>query len=1003
MKVKYQKIKQYMKLLEGKRWKNVTPVEQIFSCPCDYKTDNTIPALSSMTPFEQGAWWGNGWDTHAWFRFTVTPTAPNSFLRIETDRKKGWDADNPQFILYVNGEMKQGLDINHRESPLTAGAPADVAIYAYVGPKIERAQLFADLMELNVDVDGLYYDINYPFEMLSYLDAESTEYARIVDYLWRAVSMLDLFDLSSEEFYASVRAARAFLAEEFYGSYCRPQDATVIGIGHTHIDCAWKWTLRQTREKVQRSFSTVLELMRRYPEYKFMSSQAFLYKNLKEEAPTVYEELKERIREGRWECEGAMWVEADCNLSSGESLVRQVLYGKNYFLDEFGVENRVLWLPDVFGYSAALPQILRKSGVDWFVTSKISWNDTNRMPYDTFRWRGIDGTEINTQFITAQDDYGKPTGTGCTYVGSTRSTQVQGTYKRYGQKQIGDEAILTFGYGDGGGGPTDRHLELARRGAKGIPGGPNLKIDFAGDYLKRLEKKMEARSDVPSWQGELYLEFHRGTYTTMARNKRSNRQCEFLYENAELLATTAAALWGEAFPQAELHRGWEMILTNQFHDIIPGSSIKEVYDQSDIDYAEIRRIGEKVVDGVRQKIANGIDKRHGYVIFNPHSFNTPGYVQVDGKTVRVTQPVPAKGYLTADRFIESNHVQIEGNVVETDCLRVTFDAHWQMISVYDKTAEREVLKPGAIGNELRVHADHPHVYDAWEWQPYSAEQYKTITAVSDVETVEDGARKGIRIRRPHMHSTITQTIWFYDGTTRIDFETVADWHDRHQMLKAAFPVDINSDKATFEIQFGTVERPTHKNTSWDAAKFEVCAHKFADLSEGGYGVALMNDCKYGHDIHDGVIQLSLLRSPTDPNPEADQGEIPFTYSLYPHSGSLAEANVAREAYYLNLPMTAVAATGERDTLPTAFSALSLDRENVICETVKKAERDEDTVLRLYENRNCRTKATLQLGIPAKQVFVCDMMERELYELPVENGRVALSLGGFEILTLKVKK
>ena len=1002
MKVKYEKIKQYMKILEKNRWKNILPVEGLLTCPSDYKTDNTIPSCSVMTPCEQGAWWGSGWDSHAWFRFSVTPTAENTFLRIETERKKGWAASNPQFILYVNGKMVQGLDINHRESPLKTGETADVAIYAYTGPKIERAQFFADTMELDVDVEGLYYDIRYPFEMLEYLNAESTEYARIVDYLWRAVSMLDLFDLESEDFVASVQRARAFLADEFYGKYCRPQAATVVGIGHTHIDCAWLWTLRQTREKVQRSFSTVLELMRRYPEYKFMSSQALLYKNLKEEAPLLYEEVKARIKEGRWECEGAMWVEADCNLSSGESLVRQILYGKNFFMDEFGVENRVLWLPDVFGYSAALPQILRKSGVDWFVTSKISWNDTNRMPHDTFRWRGIDGTEINTQFITAQDDYGNPSGKGCTYVGSTRSTQVQGTYKRYGEKQLHNEAILTFGYGDGGGGPTARHLEMARRGAKGIPGGPNLKIDFAGNYLKRLEKSMECRPDVPTWQGELYLEFHRGTYTTMARNKRSNRQCEFLYQNAELLATTAGALWGERFPQDALHRGWEMILTNQFHDIIPGSSIKEVYDQSDIDYAEVKRIGEEIVTDVQEKVANGIDKRHGYVVFNPHSFEVRGTVTVEGKTVRTAQAIPPKGYLTTKGFVTENRVSIEGKTVETDALRVVFDDQWQIVSIYDKTADREVLQKGAIGNELRVYADHPHVYDAWEWQPYSAEEYKTVTAVESVETVEDGVRKGVKIVRPHMHSKITQTIWFYDGTTRIDFETVADWHDKHQMLKVAFPVDINSDKATYEVQFGTVERPTHKNTSWDAAKFEVCAHKYADLSEGDYGVAMMNDCKYGHDIHDGVMQLSLLRSPTDPNPEADQGLIPVTYSLVPHRGTLAETDIPVQAYYLNAPMTAVAATGERDTLPTAYSALSLDRDNVICETVKKAERGEGTVLRLYEYKNRRTKAVLSLGIPAKQVFLCDMMERELCELPLENGKVELALGGFEILTLKVK-
>ena len=650
-----------------------------------------------------------------------------------------------------------------------------------------------------------------------------------------------------------------------------------------------------------------------------------------------------------------------------------------------------------------MPQILRKSGVDWFVTSKSSWNDPNRMPYDTFRWRGIDGTEINTQFITAQDDKGKPSERYCTYVGNTGAKMVQGTYKRYTQKHLHNEALLTFGYGDGGGGPTREHLELARRATKGIPGGAMLKIDFAGNYLKRLAKSLESRRDVPTWQGELYLEFHRGTYTTMARNKRNNRQSEFLYQDAELLATTAGTLWGEHFPQEKLHCGWEMILTNQFHDIIPGSSIKEVYDQSDIDYAEIKAIGDGIVTDLRKKVANGIGKRHGYVVFNPHSFETEGLVQVGGRTVKTKAKIPAKGYLATADFTDTNAITVYGKAVETDCLRVTFDNCWQIISIFDKKANREVLQNGAIGNELRVYADHPDTYDAWEWQAYSAETYKSITDVQSADWVQDGARLGLRIVRSFMRSTITQTVWFYDGTTRIDFETVADWHNRHQMLKAAFPVEINADKATYEIQFGTVERPTHKNTSWDAARFEVCAHKYADLSEGGYGVALMNDCKYGHDIHNGVIQLSLLRSPTDPNPEADQGKITFTYALMPHTGTLADAGIAKEAYYLNYPMTALAASGDKDTLPLSFSLVATDAENVICETVKRAEREDATILRLYECQNKRTTATLSLGIPVHEAYLCDMMERELHPLPVADGSITLPFRGFEIHTVKIKK
>lgn len=1001
MKDKIRKIKRYLQIIDEQRRINKQPVSDILYCPCEYKVGHTPPSPEQMTRFENGGVWGRGLDSHAWFSFSVNTSNPNTLLKIETEFN-GWDADNPQFIIYVNGKLIQGLDVNHRELPIEAGARADVDLYAYTGPKIASAKLFVNTAELCVDAEGLYFDIKYPLDMLEYLGVESVEYSRIVDYLWRAVSLLKLYDIGSNEFLASLKAAREFLAEEFYGKYCAPQSSTTIGIGHTHIDCAWLWTLKQTREKVQRSFSTVLELMRRYPEYKFMSSQAFLYQNLKEEAPEIYKEVAERIKEGRWECEGAMWVEADCNLSSGESLIRQVLYGKNYFKDEFGVDNRVLWLPDVFGYTAALPQILRKSGVDWFVTSKISWNDTNRMPYDTFRWRGIDGTEINTQFITAGDYNGGKTANYCTYVGHTGSKMIEGTYRRYSQKNINDEALLTFGFGDGGGGPTAEHLELARRAEKGVPGAPNFKIDFAGNYLKRLSERMATRKDVPVWQGELYLEFHRGTYTTMAKNKRNNRQCEFLYTDAELLGTLTKALLGESFPQAELHHGWEMILTNQFHDIIPGSSIKEVYDQSDIDYAEVKRIGSSIVNNAYNCIASKISAPHGYIVFNPHSFTTEGLVKINGKSAFTKEKVSSKGYLVTDKFITENNVKIDGQSVDTSRFHIEFDEFWQIISIYDKQANRELLKAGQTGNELRVYADYPDEYDAWEWQPFSREEYRAINAISEISVIDDGARKGIRVVRPYMSSTITQTMWFYDELSRIDFDTQADWHERHQMLKAVFPVDINADKATYEIQFGTVDRPTHFNTSWDTARFEVCAHKYADISDGGYGVAIMNDCKYGHDIHDGVIQLSLLRSSTWPNPEADQGEIAFAYSIVPHESTLANTDIAKQAYYFNYPMTAVRATGESDSLPLSFSALSTDVDNVICEVVKQGEKCQDTIVRLYEHKNMRTSTTLTLGLPAKEVYLCDMMENELEKLELIDGKVKVNFNGFEIITLKIK-
>lgn len=1000
----YRMIRQYLKILDARRVTSTEDVTDITSCPCDYKTDNTPPPAEKFTPFARGDYFGSGWDSHAWFHFTVDRTDESGkplFLRVYTECT-GWDAANPQFIIYVDGAMRQGLDTKHREILLGKGGHYDIFVYAYTGAKIERAQFFAETYRLDVDVDGLYYDLLYPFQMIDFLDPESREMIALKDHLYRALSLLDMFDLESEAFSASVKRARAYMETEFYGKYCHEQDATTVCIGHTHIDCAWKWTLKQTREKVQRSFATVLELMNRYPEYKFMSSQALLYQNLKEEAPELYEQVKKRIQEGRWECEGAMWVEADCNLSSGESLVRQVMYGKNFFKKEFGVENRVLWLPDVFGYSAALPQILRKCGVDWFVTSKISWNDVNRMPHDTFLWRGIDGTEINTHFLTAQDATREETKNRTTYVSHIDAPKIAGAYKRYSDKNLTNEALNTFGYGDGGGGPTSEELELGRRGARGIPGSPNVKIEFAGDFLKRLEEKMENNPAVAKWQGELYLEYHRGTYTTMAYNKKNNRKCEFLYQNAELIGVIGEQLLGKKFPAEELHKGWEDILTNQFHDIIPGSSIKEVYDQCMIDYPRIIGIGERIVSDRYAAVANGIDKKHGYVIFNPNSFEGAGMVKIDGKSAYVSG-VPSKGWLATKDFVTENHVVIDGKTVQTDRLTVKFDDAWQLSSIYDKMEDREVLRVGEAGNELRVYADYPDKYDAWEWTEYAREQaYRTVTAVSSVEVIDDGARRGIRITRPYEQSVIEQTVWFADGTTKIEIENHIDWHQQHHTLRTTFPVEINADKATYEIQFGTIERPTHSNTSWDRAKFEVCAHKYADLSEGGYGVSLLNDCKYGHDIHDGNITLSLLRSTTDPNPEADQGEHTFTYAIYPHAGSFAESDTIRLAYTMNNPMVAIAATGDCDTLPACYSAVSFDRDNVICETVKAAEDGEGTIVRFYETKNRRGKVAVTLGIPAERVYLCDLMENEISELIVENGKVVTNVSPFEIVTLKVK-
>ncbi len=1004
---KLRKITKYIQVVENARFCNLKEIEDISYFECGIKKGNDMPPLSSFKKYEKHSYWCTSPDSHAWLRMVIDiPQEMKGMpvmLKISTDNASGWFVDNPQFIAYVDGKMRQGLDTNHRYMILDGSRDSyEIHLYAYTGRKTALSRFYAEIKNVIPAVNDLYYDLMYPFEILSFIDQYSNEYAQIIRYLDSAVTMLELYDVESDEFIESAKRARRFLQDEFYGKFCKEQPMTTILIGHTHIDCAWLWTLEQTREKVQRSFATVVELMKRYPEYKFMSSQPLLYRKLKEEAPEIYEEVKKLVKEGRWEVEGSMWVEADCNLTSGESLVRQIIYGKRFFRDEFGVNTRTLWLPDVFGYSAALPQILKKSGIDWFVTSKISWNDTNMMPFDTFRWKGIDGTKINTYFLTAQDDKGGVPERYTTYVAGSDAKMVSGTWKRYQQKMLNNEVIATFGWGDGGGGPTPEHLEFARRGSKGVSGVPNSKIDFAGNFLKRLEDKIDVSNLVPEWQGELYLEFHRGTYTSIAKNKRNNRKSEFLFLDAELVSVLAKELLGNNFPKNTLRDGWETILTNQFHDIIPGSSIKAVYDRSDIDYARVKACADKIIDSAKSDIASKLDKNCGYVVFNPHSFTTDGLVKANGKSA-IAKNIASKGYTCVNDLISTNNVKIDGKTVETNCFTVKFDKDWQITSIYDKKNSREVIKNGKKGNEIRVYVDYPDCYEAWEWEAYSLDNYKSLTELESFETVLDGARVGIKLVRPFMSSKVTQTIWFYDDIAKIDFETVADWHEQNKMVKAVFDVDINTDKATYEIQFGTIERPTHKNTSWDEAKFEVCAQKYADISEGGYGVSIINDCKYGHDIHNGLMQLSLLKCAVDPNPEADQGIMECTYSICPHAGTLAQSDTVKYAYYLNYPMSAVKASGEKSLIPESYSFVSINKENIICETVKEAEESTDTVIRLYECKNIRSKSEITIGFDAKKCYLCDMLENELEEIAINDKKITVDMKGFEIITLKFKK
>ena len=984
------------------------PVENITYKLCDYKSGSTLPSTQDFVPFTKGTTWGYERDKHAWFHFTVdVPELKGGEFKLEISTQiDGWDATNPQFIAYVDGKIRQGLDTNHTYLILGGQDSYDIMLYGYSGMEARRENLClnANIIVEQLDVKKFHYDVKVPFDALSFLDENTYEYQNIVAILEKAVNKLNMLKLPSQEFYDSVLEADKFLQREFYGEFCKSQDIKSICIGHTHIDIAWLWTIEQTREKAQRSFATVIELMKRYPEYKFMSSQAILYKMVKEEAPELYAQIKEMIKCGRWEVEGAMWVEADCNLSSGESLVRQVQYGKNFFRDEFGVESKILWLPDVFGYAAALPQILRKSEVDWFVTSKIGWNDTNTMPYDTFEWKGLDGTGINTHFMTAQKEKkGRVPERFSSYCPSSDFSVIDGAWNRYQQKSLSNEALVTFGFGDGGGGPTDHMLELLRRTDKGVPGLAQAKIDTATSFFKNLKKNIDKRSELlPSWRGELYLEFHRGTYTSIGKNKRNNRQCEFLILDTEALCTMMDKLRVAKFPKKELHEAWETLLTNQFHDIIPGSSIPEVYENCDKEYAQLKSLFAKYRNQAFNYVADNADKA-GYAVFNPHSFKNSSVVNIEGKSVYV-KDIPPKGYKVVDVNEPKNTIEVKGNTVYTKFYTAKFDRDYNLISLYDKKNHREVIKKGKRANRLIVLENYPTQYDAWELQRSANDKEYDVGTAYDVYTVVDGARTGIHYKKKHMESEIEQTVWFYEDMGKIDFDTKINWAQHRQILKVSFPVEINADKATYEIQFGSIERPTHYNTSWDQAKFEVCGHKYADLSEGDYGVSLLNDCKYGHDIHNSDMRLTLLTSGWNPDNMGnynDQGEHTITYSLYPHKGNLASCDTVKLAYDLNLPMTAVKTEG-KGQMPSEYSLVKVDKENVLIEAIKEAEYGDETVVRLYDCKNVRTKANVTFGFDVTEAYLGNLSERKLKKLSVKNNTVTVEVKPFEIVTLIVK-
>lgn len=1009
MTLKYREEKIITTLDELKKRKTLSSENQEgFSyIPTGYKENNPPPKAN-------GTWkklaYGDrlpGDREHFWlFGKIKTPcqTKNNTkvFFNLKTGREGLWDMTNPQAICYINGHAATGMDVNHTDLELDFDHEYDIHIYLYSGEVTEGIAFYPSISVTDTSVEQLFYDISVPFEAYKCMEKESEAAVIILKYLEKACNKIDISNACSEDFYASIQNATDYLYEEFYNKVCGHSASTVSCVGHTHIDVAWMWPLIQTKEKAQRSFSSMMNLMDSYEDFIFMSSQPQLYQFVKDNDPEIYAKIKEYIKQGRWEAEGAMWLEADCNLSSGESLIRQIVLGKKFFKDEFNVESHILWLPDVFGYSAALPQIMKKTGIDRFVTSKISWNDTNKLPYDVFMWEGLDGSEVFTVFMTAQELQKVKSGSHYTvYCGKLNPSQVLGARLRFQQKEYSDKALLTFGYGDGGGGATREMLENHKRLKYGLPGMPKTVIEKASVFLDKLEDDFitsaKELKNMPKWCGELYLEYHRGTYTSMAKNKRNNRFSEFLYLTVEQLSCANAILSNTAYPSKKLADGWRLILLNQFHDILPGSSIKEVYEDSDKDYAEIKKNGNQMLSSALFSLGNAISSSGEYV-YNPNSFYASGTVKVGGRTVFVNA-VPPMGYKKLSSYSFKNTISVGSTFIESPYYSIKFNSNGDIVSIYDKEFMRDVTDCGKIANELEAFEDLPYIYENWEIAPYYKQKKYTMPPAEKTECISDGVKSGLKIIRKFKSSTITQYIYVYENNRRIDFETEVDWHESHILLKAAFPLNVHSDKASFETQFGYLERPTHKNSPFDYAKFEVCAHKYADISEDDFGVAVLNDCKYGYSTERNTLKLTLIKCGTIPFENADKEFHRFTYSLFPHGGNHRQGGVIQESYLLNRPLFTFTSNGGGQ-LPESFSLVKCDKENIITETFKLSNDEKGFIMRSYDAYSRKTKATFSFGFDFKNAYICDMLENKQEKININNNReITVEFKNFEIVTV----
>ncbi|HEX4725526.1 MAG TPA: glycoside hydrolase family 38 C-terminal domain-containing protein [Pseudonocardiaceae bacterium] len=953
-------------------------------------------------PTSPGVPWGPPWGT-SWFR--LTGRVPESFAgrTVELVVDLGFDRTTPGFqcegLAYrPDGSPLKGIHPANRwvrigNGPVAGGERVELYVEAAANPIIMGNPPFGvtrlgdlrtagtdplyrtarfDLAVYEPEVAELVTDIEVTDQLMRELSTDDARRWELLRALDRALDRVDLADIA-----ATAGRARAELADVL-GRPAHASAHRLSAVGHAHIDSAWLWPLRETVRKVARTACNVTDLMDSHPDFVFAMSQAQQLAWMRDHHPQVFERIRAKVATGQFVPVGGMWVESDTNMPGGEAMARQFVHGKRFFLDEFGVETREVWLPDSFGYSAALPQLVRQSASEWFLTQKISWSQTNRFPHHTFWWEGIDGTRVFTHFPPVD-----------TYCAMLDGREMAHAASNFAEKGHATRSMVPFGYGDGGGGPTREMLARATRMAD-LEGSPRVSIESPTEFFT---KAVGEYPNAPVWVGELYLEFHRGTYTSQARTKQGNRRCEHLLREAELWSATAAVQLGANYPYDELDQIWKAVLLNQFHDILPGSSISWVHREAEKTYDTLVVALAHIIDTAQTALAGSGSSP---ITFNaaPHDRNGVPAMGAAG----TTHPSRAATARQDDDDFVLGNGRIDARI----------DANGLLASVRDLANDRELIAPGRRANLLQLHPDLPNQWDAWDVDSFYRNTATDLVAADEVRVADAGPLQAtVSVTRSFGESTVRQWLTLRADATQIDIETEVDWHESEQFLKLAFPLDVHTDRCAAEIQFGHVYRPTHANTSWDAAKFEVCAHRWVRVAEPGYGVALANDASYGHDIsrasREGggtisIVRASLLRAPRFPDPDTDHGSHRFRHALIAD----ATTNEAVQAgYRINLPVRV--RSGANPVAPL----VSVDNPAVVIESVKLADdQSGDVIVRLYEADGDRAGAHLITGFATTGVISTDLLERrwpDTEEYEVKADGIELALRPFEIRTLRISR